>query len=413
MKNTTTFENITCAFICILLFSFDANAQWTSLSSGTTSNLNGVFFLNADTGFVAGGDATSNGIILKTVDGGANWTTVYSGATNTNLGAITFSSTTHGFVVGQTGLNVPILLYTTDGGNTWHNYTAVPAAGGFATVKFMDTSNGYITGANLSQYGMKTTDGGNTWTNLPPIADDFSTICFVNTNKGFIAPDDGGLIVTNNGGSTWVSLLSASTGFISDMQFTTPAIGIAVGSASTGPIILKTVNSGLVWTPVGSLTNGYLVAVSFPDPQNGFALGGDTSDSPIIIATADSGSHWDTMVPPITSGFLRDIYFPTANVGYVVGDTGKIFKYSHPTTGIKNIAENTGFQIYPNPVKNACYWKVNNNFGNAYSTVSLYSIDGKLIATAHYEEGMLDISNFINGMYILRFENIADLIEKE
>jgi len=399
-------------FILLTLLSFNANAQWTSLSSGTTFNLNSVFFTSEDTGFVTGGN-TANSVILKTVNGGVSWTIVYSKPTNDILSTITFSNSHHGFAVGgtQSGANVPILLYTTDGGNTWNSYTSVPAQGNFSAVKFIDTSNGYITGSNLFQYGMKTNDGGNTWSNLPSVFDDFYTICFANTTDGFLSSWSGGLLATNNGGNTWTTLLSSAIGNISDIRFTTLTHGIAVGSTGTDALILKTVNSGSSWTTITSFTSGSLSNVSFPSPSRGFALGALTSGAPIIISSADSGNHWSTMTLPIVSGNINGIYFPDINVGYAVGDSGRVLKYSN-TTYVRNITENTLFYSYPNPVNNICYWKVNNNYYDANAKVSLYGINGKLLDDADCQEGKIDMSNLANGMYILKFGNKNVLIEK-
>jgi hypothetical protein len=52
--------------------SLDGGDTWTTLSSGTTQNLNGVQVNDANNMFVVG----DNGTVLKTTDGGATWTTV-------------------------------------------------------------------------------------------------------------------------------------------------------------------------------------------------------------------------------------------------------------------------------------------------------------------------------------------------
>jgi photosystem II stability/assembly factor-like uncharacterized protein len=45
------------------------SAGWVQQSSGTTAGLRSVFFINAQTGWVAG----DTNFILRTKDGGANW----------------------------------------------------------------------------------------------------------------------------------------------------------------------------------------------------------------------------------------------------------------------------------------------------------------------------------------------------
>ena len=53
--------------LIITIFTINiANAQWTALTSGTTNNLNSVFFTDANTGYAVG----DYGTILKTTNGG-------------------------------------------------------------------------------------------------------------------------------------------------------------------------------------------------------------------------------------------------------------------------------------------------------------------------------------------------------
>ena len=59
-------------------------SQWVSVPVPTSSGLNSAFFVDANTGYVAGGGSatwspnTTDGIILKTTDGGTNWAAVYA-----------------------------------------------------------------------------------------------------------------------------------------------------------------------------------------------------------------------------------------------------------------------------------------------------------------------------------------------
>jgi hypothetical protein len=49
---------------------------WYQLSSGTSSNLRSVYFINSNTGYVVG----LSGTILKTTDGDVNWGSQLSGS---------------------------------------------------------------------------------------------------------------------------------------------------------------------------------------------------------------------------------------------------------------------------------------------------------------------------------------------
>ena len=56
----------------------NGGTNWTVLSSGTGMGFLSVYFTDPDTGYVVG----ISGTILKTTDGGKNWTTLSTGTTN-------------------------------------------------------------------------------------------------------------------------------------------------------------------------------------------------------------------------------------------------------------------------------------------------------------------------------------------
>jgi photosystem II stability/assembly factor-like uncharacterized protein len=102
-----------------ILHTTNAGATWTSQTSGTTVELWDVFFVNADTGFVVGGNwlANSHGIILHTTDGGATWIE-QNIPTEKPLNKVFFINDSTGAAVGNDGT----ILRTTNGGETWTEY---------------------------------------------------------------------------------------------------------------------------------------------------------------------------------------------------------------------------------------------------------------------------------------------------
>lgn len=99
------------AMFALLGLSNIASAQWEWQNPKTQGNtLNAVYFIDANTGYAVG-DA---GIILKTDDAGASWTTKISG-TNNHLQSVYFANVNIGYVVGYNGT----ILKTIDSGNNW------------------------------------------------------------------------------------------------------------------------------------------------------------------------------------------------------------------------------------------------------------------------------------------------------
>ena len=94
--------NIRVVFLLVSFLSFSTYAQWVLQNSGTQLNLNSIFFIYSNTGWVVG----NGGIILKTTNGGSNWFT-QSGGTTDNLYSVHFENSNVGWIVGE---DVRILL---------------------------------------------------------------------------------------------------------------------------------------------------------------------------------------------------------------------------------------------------------------------------------------------------------------
>ena len=136
--------------IGLLLFLFitmGASAQWTTQTSGTTSSLRGVFFVNATTGWAVG----ANGTVRKTVNAGSTWTN--QSTTTTQWNSVYFNSPTIGWIAGNGGA----VRKTTDGGTTWSAQTSNTTQN-INSVFFFNVNTGWAAANNGDL--QKTTDGG-------------------------------------------------------------------------------------------------------------------------------------------------------------------------------------------------------------------------------------------------------------
>ncbi|MBI5463408.1 MAG: T9SS type A sorting domain-containing protein, partial [Ignavibacteriales bacterium] len=135
----------------IILRTTDGGTNWTKQTSGTTNHLNGVSFTDVNTGTAVG----SAGTILRTTDGGASWTSQTSGTTN-ELRSVSFTDANTGTAVGFGGT----ILRTTDGGLNWTNQTS-KTSNHLSGVSFTDASTGTAVGSGGTI--LRTTTGGVTW----------------------------------------------------------------------------------------------------------------------------------------------------------------------------------------------------------------------------------------------------------
>jgi photosystem II stability/assembly factor-like uncharacterized protein len=104
-----------CAGSGFILKTTDGGTNWTQLTTGSTSLLQDIFFISEMEGWACG----YSGTILHTTDGGANWTTQTTNTLNA-LSGIKFYDNLNGWACGYAGT----IMHTTNGGTTWTLHTS-------------------------------------------------------------------------------------------------------------------------------------------------------------------------------------------------------------------------------------------------------------------------------------------------
>ncbi len=139
--------------------------NWYPVSSGTTSALYELEIKNG-VGYIAG-----DGVILKSTNQGASFTTIYSNS-NYKFRDISFVDANTGWVIGYNiSLNRVDVLKTTNGGNTWTVQTSLIGTGpGIITGLVIEAFNSSYVLAS-SSVGVNstkkiTTDGGLNWSSI-------------------------------------------------------------------------------------------------------------------------------------------------------------------------------------------------------------------------------------------------------
>ena len=307
----------------------DGGVNWNVQhhAGGTSSGLRNVYFIDPMNGWAAGGD------LLKTIDGGKSWSLVTLDS-NYYCNAVYFVDADTGIVVGGDGY----VSRTTDGGKSWlsekmdYYISAYLDIYGLTAITFTDKQTGYIVGAGY--YGneiYKTTDCGRTWQwnewALKPKVYGLSDISFINKEDGFIAVDTY-VLKTTDGGATWQKD-SVGNYNNNSVFFTDSLNGYVVGMGADHPYIYRTTDGGESWMKYSSsvMTEDALFKVRFADKSNGWAVGG----TGIIYRTTDGGSNWISQREKNYN--FNSIYFTDENTGWAVGDSGIIL---HTTDGGDN-----------------------------------------------------------------------------
>jgi photosystem II stability/assembly factor-like uncharacterized protein len=232
-----------------------------SESSGVTLDLRSICFpVNAENGYVAGGDP-GEGVVLKTTDGGTSWA-----ALSVNPGQ-------------------PI-----------------------AAISFpLDEGTGFAAG--WAGTLLRTADGGNNWDVLSPgVADDLNSLCFPNDPlTGFVTGSGGRVLKTTDGGANWFPTPTGTSDFLASVSFPTPTTGYVVGASGD---VYKTTDQGESWFLQPSGTAEFLNSVQFPvDDQTGCAVGRNG----VIIKTTDGGGgveetpNADVRTPSLRATIVRGV----------------------------------------------------------------------------------------------------------
>ncbi|MCH8550424.1 MAG: hypothetical protein LAT62_00715 [Natronospirillum sp.] len=285
----------------LLLKTEDGGDTWEEQGNGEFDrNLQTVFFLDSDTGWVAGGRSLNQPpLLLHTQNGGTTWVEqAQPVTTDGTIFDIQFMDAELGWAVGGsiTGVN-RFLLRTTDGGDTWHEVYSVSDAQPFTSLSFVDANRGWAVGNDSENDGEDsywyTTDGGLNWqsgrTGIGDVSNllskRFQRVQFVDENNGWLM-SPGIIMGTTNGGDDWAVVRNSSSGVVYDMYRLDADTawlvggGLSGGAQQTEARVFFTANGGADWVeesvtdlPTGFNENTQLLAVHALEGGRAWAVG--------------------------------------------------------------------------------------------------------------------------------------------
>jgi len=315
----------------------------------------GVNALNSDTVYAVGCNANYYyGLILRSFDGGQNWTTK----------------------------NIS---------NTW----------GFYCVEFPTESIGYTCGWNGRIY--KTEDAGNTWNSLLSGSSQvFRRMCFVNENLGFAAcgtdhASTNKIYKTVNGNS-WSLVKNFGGSFIiGGMYFFDEDTGIIAGTNGSKATIKRTTDGGESWEDVLEDNYSFVLECLDFDGDIGWAAGKYGSNNG-IFRTEDGGQNWELHFSGLTGTPYSVFKQDTAS--YIAGTYGMIMKFTEsPISQVKPNGIKDSM-IYPNPANKSINIDIQSIQGD-----KLYSItnnSGVLIDLGELaEKKNINTEDWPKGLYVL------------
>jgi photosystem II stability/assembly factor-like uncharacterized protein len=303
-------------------------------------NLYGVRALGPSEAWAVG----NFGALQHTTDAGKTWQAVDSG-TQEPLFGVDFADAQHAWAVGKSAL----VIHSDDAGKTWKAQpTPLSIEKHLFKVKAIDARTAWAVG----DWGaiISTRDGGATWDDrsleVTPvkteevggrksttITDDIILydVSFPDPQHGFICGEFGTLLVTTDGGATWMRRTAPTEKTLFGVYFSTPERGWVVGIDG---LVLRTEDAGRTWEVqhghpeasgvedisfLDALKNPGMYAVRV-EGDRGVIVG----DVGMVLTSSDGGRTWARRELPDENRlvWIRDVSLAPGAGGFAVGAAG-------------------------------------------------------------------------------------------
>ncbi|MBS1516369.1 MAG: T9SS type A sorting domain-containing protein [Bacteroidetes bacterium] len=214
-----------------------SNDRYSTFSQDSISN---VYWRDSSTIFASG----RNNMIIKSENGGANWSYSNSGINQTtnskDINNLKFFNSNTGFASSS------FLYKTTNGGNNW----SVVSSNYYDSYIYVSPNVVYaLTHVDASIYFYKSTNGGVNWVQCDTLLPPAYRISFVNDSTGYCSTTNQ-VFKTTNSGKNWINVWSGIS--INEFNFQDANKGFILRYNE----VLNTTNGGQTWNNVNS-TNLY------------------------------------------------------------------------------------------------------------------------------------------------------------
>jgi len=327
--------------------STDAGTNWKLQSTNTASNLKAVDFVSATAGMIGGESGTvlryasgtlisstlassntvfdidylntsdvalcgANGLIQKSLDGGANWSSAGNTGVATDLFALDYVASGEINVVGELGLvwksDASVITRITD--------FRFPE---LTDIHFVNEKLGIMSGDKGTL--LRSENGGATWLLIPAPnkgQDKLNAAWRKSNDEWFISDETGDILRTDDLGLNY-NAPATTPQPINDLAFDGENAAVAVGDNGT---VWFSADAGLTWGPatLGTPTSAKLRSVQMIN-QRGYLAG----DNGTFMSSDDWGQNWTTYATGTVEN-LHQVYFYDYYIGYVIGENGTLRK---------------------------------------------------------------------------------------
>ena len=352
--------------------------NWLIQDSQTENNIYNVFFLDREQGWAASWNFEGffGTLILKTTDGGQNWTGYPYPVDNIFINCILYFDSLTGWMGGSPHA----IVKTTDAGISWAQAAVDTTPLAFfpvLNIKFYDENYGYACGGMFDIAGVtwSTSNGGEKWypiDNADAPADEVHGLHIFDS-----------LTVLGSGGD--------------------PDFGYGVG-------MIRTYDAGMDWSYEELSMQGNAYDLDFVNDTEAWAPLGPRQK---LIYSLDAGDTW-TEIPSPENTAIFDMIFPDSLHGFAVGDHGAFLKYDATSVGLWDHLDEelTDMYIFPNPCTEFFMIKSKGSPIKAQE-LSIYSIRGEYISNIRLAGEVVDVEDLPAGMYFVKITYKDQIITRK
>lgn len=316
--------------------STDWGNSWQLFNTLINTTIYSLSFRNNDL-LVAG----PGGTISKSSDSGNTWNLLSKTATLEELRNVQFINNQVGYAVGGS-TSTGVVLKTTDGGENW---TLLPFSTDYRIRSqfWLDENVGFV--GKRGQYGIyRTTNGGITFdsvnTGTAPSTLNWNVIAFANADTGYIGGDDGNYCKTTNGGLTWTVIpfsLHHGPYIIYNMSVIDARTVISTGAVGK---VFKTTDGGVTFSDLSNLgTTSAMYGIDFLNSTQGYIVG----SSGRIYLTTDGGNSWILSTAGLGSTTMYSVKAVNDHIVWASGSSGTVV---YSTDAGMNWYISTSFPVY-------------------------------------------------------------------
>jgi photosystem II stability/assembly factor-like uncharacterized protein len=328
----------------LLILISNLQGQWQVLNEGVKGSIITIDFINKNIGWIAGSD----GLLLKTQDGGQMWKAIPLDK-NWYIKKLDFVNESVGWAIGNDYFTysepLATIAKTFDGGQTWSTLASWPNSQ-LNLMQVMNADVVYAVGSQHNPYSFsndvkifKTINGGVNWLERTPrnISAYPESIWFFNSQVGLVTgtfhPSDttqnAFVWSTHNGGMTWEETIIPEFPGISDFQFIDDSTAYFLAREKAGSILCKTTDRFKSWSIIYQdtswISSFYYLGNNHFCVNNSTSFSGSFGPSAYYISKSmDGGRTWEQKLAAGAWG-LNQMFFINDQIGFSVGG-GTILK---------------------------------------------------------------------------------------